>query len=85
MTEEPRQIRSRRPGADPAFPTGSDRSMDSRNWGLSKREHFAVLLMAGLNANPEFGSKSNGVLASLVIEQADELLASLAESDREVV
>ena len=71
------------PQTDPAFPNGNDRSLDSRNYGLSKREHYAALILAGLNANPELIHNGPRNLAITAIEQAEHLVALMQFSDRE--
>lgn len=57
--------------------------MDSRHWGLSKREHFAALFLAGYCANPEMVSNGIYILSSAAVKQADALLAELKKSEVE--
>jgi hypothetical protein len=58
--------------------------MDSRNWGMTKREHFAVLILAGMYSNSAFIGTANGEeLVRSAISQADALIDTLAECDRE--
>lgn len=66
-------------GADPAFPSGSG---DAMQWGMSKREHFAALLLAGLYSNPIYVEESRRSLARVAIHQADLLLQQLAETEK---
>jgi hypothetical protein len=82
MTEE-RRGRTL-PGDLPAFPNDTDPSGYGFEFGLgmSKREHFAVLLLAGMNANPDRAAASL-VMVTDAINQADLLIEALAEADRE--
>jgi hypothetical protein len=79
MTEE-RRGRSL-PRDLPAFPNEFSNLIPGKN-GMSKREHFAVLLLAGMNANPE-RSNSTVLMVSDAIAQADELIAQFEELARE--
>jgi hypothetical protein len=72
------------PGDVPAFPNDTDPSGYGFEFGLglSKREHFAVLLLAGMNANPDRAAASL-LMVTDAINQADLLIEALAEADRE--
>lgn len=61
-------------GAAPAFPT----MLPMESAGLSKREHFAALILAGLNAGPFCEGINHEQMAAIAVEQADLLLAQLA-------
>lgn len=80
MTEE---RRPRSPGLDPAFP--NDKSMILSKNGISKRDHFSSLILAGLNANPDpqFAQLTHIEMIERSIEQADLLIEMLARADRE--
>ncbi len=82
MTEE------RRSGDDPVFPNDADPSCFGFTYGrgLSKRDHYAALFVAGLLANAscvdahsDFG---NDHLVNLAIDYADRLVKKLGEADR---
>jgi hypothetical protein len=76
MTEE------RTRGTDCALPSDAGLlSLERR--GLSKREHFAVLLLAGMNANPNHAEVGSYTLCDWAIDQADRLILKLSQADRE--
>jgi hypothetical protein len=85
MTEE------RRPrthiGLEPAFPNDADPSAFGFSFGLglNKREHFASLILAGMNANPDpqFRELTHVEMVERSIEQADLLVEALVKADRE--
>jgi hypothetical protein len=81
MTEE-RKGRSDL-GDMPAYPCDYSRLLPKNN-GMSKREHYAVLLLAGFNANPSLpGNLNRYDLIGAAIGQADALIDALARADRE--
>lgn len=80
MTEEPRLIRPRRPGDDPAFPIVADTLIHQT--GMSKREHYAALFAAGLFANPKYEDKSLYTLVDWAIDASDRLI-EMTKVDRE--
>lgn len=80
MTEE-RSPRSIPFGGDPAFPTQESNRYESEK-GLSKREHFAVLLLAGMNANPDNKELCHADMIDLALNQTEQLLKALSEADR---
>lgn len=45
--------------------------------GLSKREHFAALILGGMYANPDFTEMQFEAAATTAVGQADALLAVL--------
>jgi hypothetical protein len=66
------------------------RSLTRSDLGMSKREHFSVLILAGLYANPEISGvplsetdKEIEALTSRAIKIADELILKLSQADRE--
>lgn len=70
----------------PAFPETSyyDESPIGQTAGLTKRELFSALILAGLHANPELLGNANGPEIILVaVQQADALVKELAKVDRE--
>jgi hypothetical protein len=69
------------PGDLPAFPSESSNLIPGKN-GMSKREHFAVLICSGLMANPDYADKSGYELIDWAVEYADRLIAKLAAADR---
>lgn len=70
-------------GNEPASPVaGATETVQvnpSQQEGLSKREYFAGLAMAGYLANPDTGGESSELICSWAIGQADALLAALAK------
>lgn len=46
--------------------------------GLSKREHFAALILAGLHANEALAEEDSWGLVRISVQQADRLLEVLA-------
>lgn len=72
--------RPRSPGLDPAFP--NEKSMIRSKNGISKRDHFASLILAGMNANPDLQS-THIERIEWAIEQADLLIEMLVKADRE--
>ena len=65
----------RHPPTDPAFPNGSGQLGPI---GLTKREHFAALILAGMYANSAISLESPCLdMALLAITQADSLLKVL--------
>ena len=80
MTDSPRLIRDRSPGDLPAFPIVLD-CLNDRT-GMSKREHFASLLLAGMNANPDRATATNLMIQD-AIAQADLLIEALNKADRD--
>lgn len=79
--------RPRSPGLDPAFPNDADPSAFGFSFGLglNKREHFASLILAGMNANPDpqFRELTHVEMVERSIEQADLLIEALVKADRE--
>lgn len=75
--------RPRSPGLDPAFP--NDGSLILSRKGISKRDHFASLILAGMNANPDpqFRELTYMEMVERSIEQADLLIEALVKADRE--
>ena len=71
-------------GAALAFPLENAGEYTSAG-GLTKREHFAVLAMQGLLANPNYEwTDSVSVVADDSLRQADALLEALAERGGEM-
>lgn len=56
-----------------------------KNNGISKREHYAALILAGINANPDpqFAQLTHIEMIERSIEQADLLIEMFARADRE--
>lgn len=72
---------------DAAFarPASIDRSGDfpvtaCAELGLTKREYFAAMALAGLSANP---AVSIAVIGEMAVRRADALLAELAQGGQE--
>lgn len=83
MTDERqvRTVRSVRPGDLPVHPIVLDALTDRP--GMSKREHYASLILAGLYANPAFpDNDDNPDFVSMAVSEADRLVAKLSEADR---
>ncbi len=55
----------------------------TQNMGLTKRELFSVLLLAGMLANPDNREISHQVLTIEAIGHADLLIEALAKGDQE--
>lgn len=51
--------------------------------GITKREHFAALILGGMYANPDFPSLQFDEASKMAIEQADSLLEMLEISRKE--
>lgn len=81
MTEERRPRSPVRSGDIPAFPNDQG-LMRADRVGLSKREHFSVQLLAGMNANPDRADATHLMIAD-AIAQADLLIEALSRADRE--
>jgi hypothetical protein len=67
-------------GSVPAFPNDQGLRIADRV-GMSKREHFAVLLLAGMNANPEKATATHLMIEDAML-QADLLIEVLGKADR---
>lgn len=83
MTEEMRSVRSvrtDRPGDLPVHPIVLDTV--TYGLGMSKREHFAVLLLAALLSNPVASEGSTEELLNASVSLSDRLVAKLGEADR---
>ena len=67
----------RHPPTDPAFPNGSGQLGPI---GLTKREHFSALILAGMCANADLPMEdvASNFLAKIAIARADALLQELA-------
>lgn len=67
---------------EPAYPIQTVHATGepcSPNYGLTKREAFAMAAMQGLCANPDLTTASSGRLSCMAVEIADSLLAELAK------
>ena len=65
----------------PAFPADLFQKNNGSS-GLTKREHVAAMICAGLCANPALKDSSSRQLADLAKDQADALLAALEKESR---
>lgn len=74
------QGESIRNGNDCAFPMMDHSPSTGPNfyYGLTKREYFAIQIMAGLASDPNFNTAS-GTSAEISVRGADALLAELAK------
>jgi hypothetical protein len=79
MTEE-RRGRSG-PGDEPAFPCDYSMARPQKD-GMSKREHYASLLLAGMNANPANNNLCHAHMIDMALDQTDQLLKALAKADQ---
>jgi hypothetical protein len=82
MTDERRERSRSESGDFPAFPCDYSRVRPHTN-GMSKREHYAALICAGLMANPAYADMSGYGLVDYAIDYADRLVERLAKADRE--
>ena len=64
---------------DYAFPSGE--LGEAHEAGLSKREAFAALAMAGLSANSDFSQNTERSIVIMAIECADVLLTELNKAE----
>jgi hypothetical protein len=70
-------------GSVPAFPNDQGLTIADRV-GMSKREHFAALFMAGMFANSAISlDTTSDDLAIVAIRSAEALIEKLGEADRE--
>jgi hypothetical protein len=67
-------------GGEAAFPstthTADGHTVNGPNWGVTKREYFAIKILAGLVADTNFDVKA-ATAAQVAVEFADALISEL--------